>query len=75
VFQKELYNFESSCNIYSEDMYSVLKCYNVAKHAKFKLGWLRFNVTSTGNAECFKKDFTMAFQMLLCGEWAKNVYI
>jgi hypothetical protein len=28
VFQKEIYNFES----YSEDMYSVLNCYNVAKN-------------------------------------------
>jgi hypothetical protein len=32
-------------------MYSVLNCHNVAKHTKFHLGELRFNVTSTGNAE------------------------
>jgi hypothetical protein len=33
------------------------------------------NMTSTGNARRFKKSFTMVFQMLLCGECYKNVYI
>jgi hypothetical protein len=37
-------------------MYSVLNCHIVAKHTEFYLGWLRFNVTSIGNAECFKKS-------------------
>jgi hypothetical protein len=39
-------------------MHSVLNCHNVAKHTEFYLGQLRFNVTSTGNAGCFKKSFT-----------------
>jgi hypothetical protein len=34
---------------------------------------LRFNGTSIVNAGCFKKRFTMAFQMLLCGECYENV--
>jgi hypothetical protein len=29
-------------------------------------------VTSIGNAEYFKKSFTMAFQMLLCGKCMKS---
>jgi hypothetical protein len=33
-----------------------------------------FNVTSPGNAVCFKKRFTMVLQMLLCGECCENVY-
>jgi hypothetical protein len=49
-------------------MYSALNCHNVAKYAEFYMGYLRFNVTSTGNAGCFEKSFTMVFQMLLCGE-------
>jgi hypothetical protein len=32
------------------------------------------NVTSTRNAGCFKKGFTMLFKMLLCGECYENVY-
>jgi hypothetical protein len=47
-------------------------CHNVAKHRVLP-GWLRFNATSTGNAGCFKKCFTMVFQMLLCGECYENV--
>jgi hypothetical protein len=43
-------------------------CYNVANHTKFYLGQLRFNVTSTGNAGCFLKSFTMVFKRLLCGQ-------
>jgi hypothetical protein len=39
-------------------MYSVLNCHNVARHTEFCLGWLRFNVTSIGNAGCFKTIFT-----------------
>jgi hypothetical protein len=39
-------------------MCRVLNCHNVAKHAEFYLGYLRFNVTSTGNAGCLKKSFT-----------------
>jgi hypothetical protein len=35
-------------------MHSVLNCHNVAKHAEFCV----VNVTSTGNAGCFKKSFT-----------------
>jgi hypothetical protein len=54
--------------IYSEDLYSVLKCHSVAKHTEFYLGYLRFNVTFTGNVRCFIKSFTFVFQMLLCGE-------
>jgi hypothetical protein len=36
-------------------MYSVLNCHNVVKHTEFNLGYLRFNVTSSGNAGCFKE--------------------
>jgi hypothetical protein len=54
-------------------MYSVLNCHNVARHTEFYLGLLRFNVTSTGNAGCFKRSFTLVFQMLLCGEYYENV--
>jgi hypothetical protein len=39
-------------------MYSVFNCQHLAKHTEFYLGQSRFNVTSTGNAECFKKSFT-----------------
>jgi hypothetical protein len=39
-------------------MNSVLNCHKVAKHTEFRLGYLQFNVTSNGNAECFKKSFT-----------------
>jgi hypothetical protein len=49
-------------------MYSLLNCHNVAKHTEIYLGQLQFNVTSTGNAGCFKKSFTMVLQTLLCGE-------
>jgi hypothetical protein len=34
---------------------SVLNCHNVANHTESYLGWLRFNVTSTGNVGRFKK--------------------
>jgi hypothetical protein len=54
--------------IYSEDMYSVLSCSNVAKHTEFYLGYLRLNVTSSDNAEYLKNSFTMIFQKLLRGE-------
>jgi hypothetical protein len=37
-------------------MYDISSCYNVAKCIDFYLGQLRFNMTSTGNAECFKKE-------------------
>jgi hypothetical protein len=40
------------------DMYIVLNCHNVARHIEFSLGWLRFNMTSTRNAGCFKESFT-----------------
>jgi hypothetical protein len=46
-------------------MYSVLNCRNVAKHTDVRLGYLRFNVTSTDNAGYFKTVFTMVFQTLL----------
>jgi hypothetical protein len=39
-------------------MNGVLNCHKVAKHTEFHLRYLQFNVTSTGNAECFKKSFT-----------------
>jgi hypothetical protein len=55
--------------MYSENMYSVLNCHNVAKSTEFYLGQLRFNAISTGKCMVFKKkSFTMLFQMLLCGE-------
>jgi hypothetical protein len=44
--------------MYSENLYSVLNCHNVAKHTEFYLKQLRFNVPSTGIARCFKKSFT-----------------
>jgi hypothetical protein len=55
-------------------MHSVLNYHNVAKHAEFYLGKLRINVTFTGNLGCFKKSFTMVFQVLLCGKCYENVY-
>jgi hypothetical protein len=55
-------------------MYSVLNCHNVAKHTKFYMKYLRFNATFTSNAGCFKKSFTVVFQMFLCGECYENVY-
>jgi hypothetical protein len=59
--------------IYS-DMYSVLNCNNVTKHTEFFMGQLRLNVTSTGNAGCFEKSFTVVLQMLLRGECYENTY-
>jgi hypothetical protein len=44
--------------MYSEDVYSDLNCHNVAKQTEFCLGWLRFNVTSTGNPGCVKKLYS-----------------
>jgi sensor histidine kinase YesM len=35
-------------------------------HTGFYHGYLRLNVTFTGSAECFEKNFTKVFQMLLC---------
>jgi hypothetical protein len=32
-------------------------------------------VTYTGNARCYKKSFTIVFQLLLCGERYANIYI
>jgi hypothetical protein len=52
--------------IFSEDVYSVINCHDVAKHTEFYLVQLHFNVTSTGNAGCLKMSFTMVLQMLLC---------
>jgi hypothetical protein len=54
-------------------MNSVLNCHNVARHTKFYLGYVGFNVAFTGNAGCLKKSF-MVFQMLLCGECYENIY-
>jgi hypothetical protein len=51
-----------------------LYCYNVAKHIESYLEYLGFNVTSTGDAGCFKKRFTMTFHMFLSGECYKYVY-
>jgi hypothetical protein len=36
-------------------VYSVLNCYNIARHTELYLGELWFNVTVNGNAGCFKK--------------------
>jgi hypothetical protein len=55
-----------------EDMYSVLNCHNVAKHAEFCLGYLQFNVTSIRDSGCFKNGFIVVFQLLLCGECYEN---
>jgi hypothetical protein len=49
--------------IYSEDMYCVSNCHNVAKHSEFYVGQLRFNMTSTGK-QCFRNNFTMVLLML-----------
>jgi hypothetical protein len=38
-------------------MHSVLSCHDVVKHTEVYLGQLWLNVTTTGNAECFKKSF------------------
>jgi hypothetical protein len=57
-------------------MYNVLNCHNVAKYTEFYLGQLRFNVTSTGNAECSKKSCTMIFQMLtVCRVLRKRLHL
>jgi hypothetical protein len=55
-------------------MHSVLSCHYVLKDTEFYLGYLRFKLTFTGNAGCYRKSFTMVFQMLLCGERFENVY-
>jgi hypothetical protein len=55
-------------------MYRILTCHNVAKYSEFYLGQVRSNVTSTADAGCFKKSFTMVLQMLLCGECYEKVY-
>jgi hypothetical protein len=55
---------------FSQDVYSVLNCHNVAKHTEFCLTF----IGNAGNAGCFKKSFTSVFQMLLCGECYGNVY-
>jgi hypothetical protein len=60
-FKKSFTNLK----VYPEDMYSVLNCYNVAKDIRFYLVQLQFNVTSTGNAGCFKKSFTVTFKIFL----------
>jgi hypothetical protein len=39
-------------------MYSVFNCHIVVNHTKLCTGYLRFNVTSNGNAGFFKKSFT-----------------
>jgi hypothetical protein len=49
VFKKELYNFVSLYKFIQRTL-SVLNCHNITKHTEFYLGWLRFNVTSIGNA-------------------------
>jgi hypothetical protein len=57
-------------------MYSVLNCHNVAKHIEFYRGWLRFNVTSTSIAGCFKNNFKIKFQMSQCGEcYVKGLHL
>jgi hypothetical protein len=35
VLQKELYNLETSIQIYIKDIRNILNCHNVAKHCKF----------------------------------------
>jgi hypothetical protein len=37
-------------------MYSVLNCHNLAKHTELYVGQVEFNVSSTGNAERFKRE-------------------
>jgi hypothetical protein len=37
-------------------MYNVLNSHNVAEYSEFYLGQLWFNVTSIGNAGCFKNE-------------------
>jgi hypothetical protein len=54
-------------------MYSVLNCYNIAKHTEFYLGYLQFSMTFTGNAVRLKNIFTVVFQMLQLGDCYKNV--
>jgi hypothetical protein len=72
-FKKNFTTLKTYVNLF-RGYASVLNCHNVAKHNEVYMGKLRFNVTFTGNAGCFKKRLTMAFQMLLCGECYKNVY-
>jgi hypothetical protein len=56
-------------------MYSVLNCHNVAEHTEFYLGKLRFNLTATGNARCFRKSVTMVFQMSLWRVLRKSLHL
>jgi hypothetical protein len=56
-------------------MYCVLNCHNVAKHTELYFGSLQLNVTSAGNAGCFKKNCSMTFQALMCDEFFENVYV
>jgi hypothetical protein len=46
-------------------MHSILKCHEVAKHTGVYLVQLWFNATSIDNVGCFKKSFTIVFQILL----------
>jgi hypothetical protein len=55
-------------------MYCVFNCHNVARHTKFYVGQLWFNMTSTGKARCIEKSVTKGFQMLLRGKCYENVY-
>jgi hypothetical protein len=58
MFQKELYNFESLC-IFIQKIYTAFWTPKYGKHTEFHLKQLRFSVTPTGNAGCFKKSFTI----------------
>jgi hypothetical protein len=49
-------------------MYSVFNCHSVATYTTVLAGIVKVQYDFTGNAGCFKKNFTMVFQMLLCGE-------
>jgi hypothetical protein len=57
--------------IYSEDIQSVLNCHNVAKHTECDMGIFTVQC-ATGNTGCFKKVFTMVFQMLLLASVTKT---
>jgi hypothetical protein len=59
----------------SQPLYQLcFHCQNVAKHTEIYLGWLRFNVTFTDYVGCFRKCYTIVFQMLLCGKSYETIH-
>jgi hypothetical protein len=58
--------------MYSENVYNVLNCLNIAKHRVLP-ELLRFNLTSAGNAGCLERALQW-YSKCLCGEFYENIY-